>query len=222
MILFIFFLALYTGINFKVVLPLGVIESIAIIIFAFYRFKKKIGAITLASLLLGVGLSFIKPSVERDSYQSLVVEVRENYFIAICGLEKLYVYEKENTREIGDIIEIHGQKKTLEFTTLESSFDFEKYLNNKGIYSEIKTTKIVDKFSTPLKINKLRKRFLSHFDNDTKALISSMFFGISDSEETTSLFRELHLSRLISNSGIILDLFLSVFLFLLTYKLKDK
>ena len=222
MILFVIFLSLYIGINFRIAYVLGIIESIAIIAFSFYRFKKKVGLVALATLLIGIGISFIRPNYNKSTYQSLIVEVKENYYIASSGLEKLYVYEKAHAHEIGDIIVLKGYKSELDFSTTESSFNFKEYLNNKGVYSQFIVTSSEIKFANPIKINKVRKEYLSHFDNDTKALISSLLFGISESEESTSIFRDLHLARLISNSGIYLEAFLSIFIFLLSLKIKEK
>ena len=220
MTLFIIFLALYVGINFRIIYVLGAIEGLFLIGFSFFRFNKRVGIITLISFATGIGLSFIRPNINRNTYQSLVVEVRENYYIVNCGLERLYIYEKNNNREIGDILSIEGEKLDFDFAMTESSFDFEDYLNKKGIYHELNPSSVKVKFANPIKINALRKSYLSKFDNDTKAMISSLFFGISDSGVTTDLFRELHLTRLITNSGLFLELFLSIFVFLFSIKLK--
>ena len=222
MILFIIFLSLYAGINFRIIIVLGILEGLFLTIFSFIRFKKSVGIISLLSFAIGVGISFIKPNYNQETYQSLIVEVKANYYIVNCGLEKLYVYEKDNTREIGDILLIKGDKVDLDFATTESSFDFKDYLNKKGVYHELNPRSISVKFSNPIKINALRKTYLSKFNNDTKSLISSLFFGISDSDEVTTLFRELHLTRLITNSGLFLDLFLTIFVFLFSLKLKKK
>ena len=222
MILLVIFLALYAGINFRTIYVLGIVEGLVLIGFSFYRFKKKIGIITLISFTIGIGISFIRPNITRKKYQSLVVEVRENYYIVNCGLERLYVYEKGNNREIGDVLLIKGDKTDLEFAKTESSFDFAKYLNNKGVYHELNPSSINVKFSNPIKINALRKNYLSHFNDDTKSLISSLFFGISENDETVELFRELHLTRLITNSGLFLDLFLTIFTYLFSKRLKKK
>ena len=222
MILFTLFLSLYIGINLKTCIILGIIESAAIIFFSFYRFNKRVGIVATITLLVGVGISFIKPSYQKNEYQALVIEVRENYYIASSGLERLYIYEKAHPHEIGDIVVLKGSKTELDFSTTESSFDFKTYLNSKGVYSQLRPTEEAIKFSNPIKIAKLRKEYLSHFNSDTKALISSLLFGISESEETISNFRDLHLTRLISNSGLYLEAFFLAITFIFSLKLKKK
>ena len=54
--------------------------------------------------LLGVGLSFIRPTFTKERYRLLVTEVKDNYYIGSSSFEKLYVYEKEHDHEIGDVL----------------------------------------------------------------------------------------------------------------------
>lgn len=222
MILLFLFISLFIGINIKSFILLGIIEAALLLMFLYFRVSKKFSIISLGVILLGVGLSFISPRYEKEEYQSLVVEVKENYYIASSSFEKFYVYEKAHDKEIGDIITLVGKKKDLEFNKLESSFDFKQYLNNKGVYSEFVVSKSYEKFKNPLRIYSLKKKFLSNFDSDTSSLLASSLFGLSLEGETSSLFREYHFARLISNSGLFLDVFFSIFIFLFTILFKDK
>lgn len=222
MILLVYFISLFLGINIRLYPVLGIIESLILLIFIFIRFNKKIALFSLLFVLSGVGLSFIRPSFNKSVYQSVIIEVKENYYIASSTFEKFYIYEKDHSHEVGDILLLNGEKSDLSFNKIESSFDFKEYLYNKGIYQEfkIKSKNIV--FSNPIKIHQLKKNFLSNFNDDTKALIKSILFGESESGETIELFKNLHLTRLISNSGMFLSLFYVSFVFVLKFCLKEE
>lgn len=216
------FLSLYIGINIRISIILGIIEALILLGFVFYRFSWKFALICLFGTSLGIVISFIRPSFNKECYQSVVVETKDNYFIASSTFEKLYISNKSNHYEIGDILLIYGKKQNLSFSTIESGFDFKEYLNNKGVYSELIVDKIEEKFLTPIRIKSVKDNFLSHFNDDTKAVVSSILFGNSMDGETSDLFRELHLIRLISNSGVFLNMIFSGIVFLLTYLIKDK
>ena len=176
--------------------------------------------ITLAASLFGVGLSFIRPSFNKEAYLSVVTETKDNYFIASSTFEKFYVYQKDNAYEIGDIISLKGEKKELDFAVLESDFDFKDYLNKKGVYSQFYPERIEVKFKTPFRLHQIKKEFLSHFDNSSKALIGSILFSMGNDDEIYNSGKELHLFRLLSNSGIYLYLLYSLFSFILGYLIK--
>ena len=214
------FLALFIGINIRYAIALGIIELIALLIFVFYRVGKKIAVIALGAFLIGVGLSFIRPSFNKEAYLSVVTETKNNYFIADSTLERFYVYQKDNTYEIGDIVSLKGKKEELDFTTLESDFDFKEYLNKKGVYSQFYPEKIEVKFKTPFRIHQIKKVFLSKFNSNSKALIGSILFSMSSDEEIYNAGKELHLFRLLSNSGIYLTMLYTAFSFLLGYLIK--
>lgn len=157
-------------------------------------------------ILLGVGLSFIKFDYQKEEYSSVVMEVRDNYYIVSSSFEKLYIYEKDHPYEIGDILNIAGKKKELEFSNTESAFDFKDYLNKKGVYYQLYPERIDLKFKTPFRINAVKKSTLAKFNEETRGLIKQLVFGSSDYHETTSLLREMHLIRIASLSGLFLNI----------------
>ena len=222
MILLAYFISLLIGINIRLNLVLGIIEAIFLVGFIFYRFHKKIALISLGFVLLGLGLSFIRPNYDKTYYQSLVIEVKDNYYIASSGLEKFYISEYAHNHEVGDVLLLKGEKVDLDFANIESGFDFKEYLNNKGVYKQFIYDYKEVKFSNPLKINQIKNRFLANFDDDTSALVGSLLFGKSENESTISLFRELHLTRLITNSGMFLSFFYLFFTYFLKFFLKEK
>ena len=76
------FLALFIGINIRYTIALGIIELVVLLIFVFLRAGKKIALIALGASLIGMGLSFIRPSFNKEAYLSVVTETKDNYFIA--------------------------------------------------------------------------------------------------------------------------------------------
>ena len=223
MSLLVLFILLYLGINVRASIILGIVELVIVLFFAFYRFGKKIFIAGMISCLIGVGLSFIRPQFNKSEYSGIVEEVKENHFIFNSTFEKLYVYQKEHSFEIGDILNIKGNKVPLSFETLESSFNFQEYLNNKGVYSQIYPDTIEVKFLTPFRINSFKKSFLSHFSSNSRALIGSFLFSMGSDEDVYSDMRALHLNRLLSASGFYLTMLYSFLAFVIArFIKKDK
>ena len=188
----------------------------------FYRYRKKIGLIAVGLTIIGVGISYIKIDIKKESYSGIVIDSHPNYFLILSGVEKLYSYNKNNEYEIGDYLKITGEKEELSFTTLESQFDFKDYLNKKGVYYSLKVKKIEVNFSNPIRIRNRRENFLSHFNDQTRNLIGALLFSDSEDDETINDAKELHIGRLINASGIFIYAYLHLFAFLLSYFIKDK
>lgn len=208
MSLLILFLSLFVGINIRYSLITGIIEFTLIILYLIYKRNKKLIVISISFILVGVGLSFIRPSFTKERYSGFITEVKDNYFIFSSSLETFYVKENNNDREIGDYVSIKGYKSELDFITLESGFDFKEYLNNKGIYSELKIEEIEVKFYNPIKIHKLKKDFLNKFDENSRGIVGAILFASSKDSDIIEISSELHLMRLISSSTIYLSFFL--------------
>ena len=106
------------------------------------------------------------------------------------------------------------------FETLESSFNFQEYLYNKGVYSQIYPDTIEVKFGTPFKLNAFKKEFLSHFSSNSRALIGSFLFSMGSDEDVYSDMRALHLNRLLSASGFYLTMLYSFLAFVVSRLVK--
>ena len=94
MIILFLFISLFIGINIRTGVIVGVIALAIFLTYLFIKQSKKIAFIMLFTSLLGVGLSFIRPTFTKERYQLLVTEVKDNYYIGSSSFEKLYVYEK--------------------------------------------------------------------------------------------------------------------------------
>ena len=173
--------------------------------------------------LFGFGISFININYgDREQYDGLVYEVKDNYFLLNIGGEKLYCYQKNHPYEIGDIVSISGNKKENDFSTLESAFDFSNYLENKGVNNTLNIKKIDVKFSNPIRLKVFRKYFLSFFDEDTSITVASILFSDNDDNDVTNIISSLHLSRLISAGGLYFHAISGFLIYLLSKRIKPK
>lgn len=203
--------------------PLGVsLVAILLLIYAFKRLSKKVAAIGLLVLSIGVSISFINIDIKKESYEGMVVEVSDNYYLLSSDFEKIYIYEKDTDKEIGDILVINGTKEKIGFEKIESKFDFANYLKNKGVNYQIYPKHTDVKFNSPLRINKARKEFVSNFPSEVASLVSSIMFSRRDSSEIISKFSSLNILRLCSAGGLYISFFLKIIESLLKRKLSDK
>ena len=222
MIILLFFICFWIGLSIRHSVILFVFILALVTLIVFYRYKKKIGIICLGIAFIGVGISYIRFDFQRTDFSGLIIDSHDNYFIILSKGEKLYTYHKNNEYEIGDYVQIKGEKNELDFVTLESQFDFKDYLNKKGVYYQIKTNKITAKFSNPLKIRKTRNKFLSHFSEENQSLIKALMFSERDSGDDLNSIEKLHLARLANASGIYIYAYLHFISFILSYFIKNK
>ena len=225
MILFFIFICLLLGITLKSsYLSIGLTSAL---FFLFLFFKRKVGKgiiIYLLIFLFGFGISFINITYPKDKteYVGMVYQVKDNYFLFNSGGEKLYCYEKDHPYEIGDIIKIKGHKEDFDFTVLESGFDFEEYLINKGVLHSLVIKKEETKARTIFRFHSLKKKFLSHFNEDTRISVNAILFSDHDDNSLTNAVSDLHLSRLINAGGLYFHALLGTLSYLLGRKLKKK
>lgn len=222
MILLAIVLCLILGLNVRYFILISIIFLLVVL---FIILKKKNYILLVLSVLgfgVGVGVSYINIDNNLSTYDGVVIEAKENYFLFSSHFEKLYIYEKENKYEVGDFLSISGKKSTLSFVTLESSFDFKDYLNKKGVNYQLNVDKIKINFSNPLRIKATQQSFLNNFSGDTKSLISSILFSIKDDNEIYQSVNDIHLARLLSTSGVYLNVFISLLSKVIALKLKKK
>lgn len=222
MIIFSFFISILLGLNIKNNYAFFLILASFYFIFLFNKLNKKHVIFNILVFLVSTGISFIKLSFDKEIYKGIVLEIKENYFIFSSSLEKMYVYEKEHNYEIGDYLLIYGEKEDFDFTKLESSFDFEKYLNKKGIYQQLNCTKIEYIFKTPIRLNYFKKHYINSFDLEASKFVSNILFSSNEEENLSESLKELHLSRFLSMSGLYLYSFYSLICYILSIFLNKK
>ena len=222
MIIFLFFLLFWNGLSFQYAYFIFPIISLILLFFTFRKYKGKIALIGLAIFLSGIGISYIKFDYQSPTYSGFVIDSHDNYFLLLSKGERLYVYDKNTTYDIGDYIEVKGEKTKLDFTVLESQFDFNEYLQKKGVNYELEAKNITSKFKAPIRIHQNRKKLLSHFDEETAVVVGKLLFGENDDSSTIDKIDNLHLARLVSMTGVYIYAFLSIIEFFLSFCLKKK
>lgn len=222
MIIFLFFLSFYLGnvLTYSIFLFIGI--ALVFLFFVYKRFKYPIALLCLGGIVLGFGYSFIKPTYNKNSYSGIVYTVKENYFLFNSGGERLYVYSKGHSYDLGDYLTISGKKEELDFTVLESGFDFKSYLNKKGVFSSLNPKHIEVKWHNFIRINESREKALSHFNNEERSIVGAILFSDGGESATSESLTNLHLARFLSASGLYIGLFALGLNYLLKLFLKDK
>lgn len=213
MILLIILISLVLGLHIKYYALYLILPIIGLFIFLITRKRKilNIGAM-LVSLGLGIGLSYINTSFNKDNYKGIVVEAKDNYFIFSSTLEKLYISYYDNPYVVGDYLSVKGEKKDLDFTMIESDFDFESYLEKKSIRKELKNYQISVLYKNPLRQRIWKKDVINRFNESDRGLVGSMLFGFNDNSDTTlnRNLKSLHLLSLELSSGMYIYILLFV------------
>lgn len=171
---------------------------------------------------LGFGFSFIKFAHQKTTYQGFVYSTSENYILINSGGERLYVYVKNHSYDLGDILEIEGTKEELSFTMIESTFDFKSYLNKKGVFHSLKVKHVDVKYHNFIRLHERREKLLSRFSTEERSIIGAILFSDGDDSELSASLRELHLARFLATSGLFISAFYFVLKKLLGFIMKDK
>ena len=222
MIIFIIFISFWLGLSLSRSYIVLSLVAIVFLLFVYRRFSRHSLLISLFALLLGFGLSFIHVSYPKQSFQGIVYQAKENYILLNSGGERLYVYAKNHDYDIGDILTIEGNKEEFSFTKLESSFDFEEYLNNRGVFHSLNAKNIKVNFRNFIRIKQRREKLLSMFNKEQQSIVGSILFSEGEDSELTSTLRELHLARFLAASGIFVSAFYFVLKKLFFFIKKDK
>lgn len=110
-----------------------------IIIFKKYRHDRKflITGITLFTLFLIIGFIELQSFQDSSNFNGVVIKRSDGYFIVFDGIERIYVKSDDTNIGLFDFITINGNYYDLDFASIESEFDFKKYLQNQGINRQI-------------------------------------------------------------------------------------
>ena len=118
MIIFLFFIGFYLGNVLTRSIFILLLVTAIFLLFIYKRFKLIPLFISLGGVVLGFGLSFVNISYNKTTYLGFVYTAKENYFLLNSGGERLYVYSKGHTYDLGDYISVEGKKEELDFATL--------------------------------------------------------------------------------------------------------
>ena len=224
MIIFLIFLSFWLGLSISRAYIALSLVAIVFLLFVYKRFSKVSLIVCSSALALGIVLSFlnIRSPISKSSYQGLVYSTSENYFLFNSGGERLYVYAKNHSYDIGDILTIEGQKEEFDFSTLESSFNFKDYLNKRGVYRSLKVKKVKVNYHNFIRIHQRREKLLSMFDKEQRSIVGAILFSDGDDSELATNLRELHLARFLAASGIFISAFHFVLKKIFALFLQDK
>ena len=188
---------------------LGIFFLILLLYFLIFKIKneKLIYYVVLTSLLT-LTICLLTKFIHLDTSYYLVIERKEGYCLVFNGLETFYLkVDKESTYDFLDIIKVIGTKSKIDFTTLESQFDFNYYLFSKNVDYQINSNEISYIFNFPLGNYFLKTNFLNQFKNElVKDYLGSMLFSYSvyDNESINKL-REIQVVAIISLTGTYLN-----------------
>lgn len=198
------------------------ILSVLFALYIVYRFKWKKVILFSGFFLIGVGMTFIQFDLNQQTYHGIVIESKDNYYLFSCGLEKFYIYEKNNDCEVGDVLKISGEKQIIDFEVLESSFDFNEYLTDKGVKYQLLIKNKTEIFKSLIRFKKHKNNFLDKFDSNNVDFINSLFFGSTIKGEFNQTLSNLHLYRFSTVSGLYVYFILNVLIKLYSIKFKNK
>lgn len=181
-----------------------------------------IGIILIGSVYINKAIVLNRPKEGEISLTGVIYESKDNYFLISSNLKRYYVNVKSHPYDIGDILEVKAYCRQITFSTIESSFDFEEYLSYKGVEVELDPFQIEVKFHNPIRITTYQNFLLNKFSKDSQPLVSGIIFGRSIDSEKYDIFERLHLSRLITTSGIFINGFFFILVSLLNLKFKNR
>ncbi len=163
------------------------------------HFKRKYYFIPFCFLLL-VFINFLGMKSDSLSIHSygFVSDAKENYYLLSTMKGKYYVYERDNQKEVGDIIQVQGYSKNLSFHHIESQFDFENYLHHKGCSKQlfIFHERVIVK--SLIKTKKWQAYLKNHVDESTFQLCRMLFFGRYDDSYLIDKMAMIHFFPLFS------------------------
>ena len=222
MILLLIFLSCWLGLALSSAVVALSLVTIVFLLFVLKRFKLKTFLLCLFFFVISSPISFLHVSYDKTLFKGFVYQSKENYFLFNSGGERLYVKCQNHSYDIGDYLSIEGTKEDLSFTTIESSFDFEEYLNKHGVFKALVIKNVSTKFHNPIRIQSRREKLLANFNSETKSIIGSILFSDVDDSELSNNLRNLHLARFLSASGLFIHAFYLCLNRFLSRHMKDK
>ena len=153
----------------------------------------------------------------------IIVKSKENYLLVRTFKSTFYIRNKDNIYEVGDIIHFSGKCADLAFFHYQESFNFAKYLNSYGAFTEIENAKISSIFCNPIRLRMWKNTLLSGYSDEAKSIVASMIFKESASgSQTYEIANDLGIGYLLSASNIHISFLFYVFSHFAKRKLQEK
>lgn len=207
-------LLVISGIQNKSWYNVILILTIIIVLLGYYHQRNKIifisSLIIISLIMLNYGMRKIYHHLYTDEISNTLIKiidkksVNDQYrYLIKTKYYKYYIYSKDSYK-VGDRFLISG--KLLENDTVHNkySFNYQEYLENKGIKGTINISKIkyIDYRISVRFLNQLLNDYIdSHFKNTTKGYIKTLVIGNSEDLELDS-FKKLGVSHLFVISGL--------------------
>ncbi len=206
-----------------------VIISICVVFFLFIVFKKFKNFIAVAfvlfSFLVGISISaslkYKAVDVQQDGI-FIIEKVSTNYYLVSNYVDHFYVYEKNNEVDEGDFLKLEGNLSRINFVTLESEFDFKNYLKTKGVEYQlyVKSKEVI--FQNPINPKNIKQNFIDKYSEENQAILKSLLFSQTDYDsDIIKSSNSLNLISLISVSGIFINTFINLLIFLFGLKFNE-
>ena len=187
--------------------------GLTLLLIIIFIFIKKIGKnykkliILLVFFLLGIILSFVK-YINISQNIGLVIYSKNNYLIIQTVFNRYYINSKENI-PLFSLIKVDGNISDFNFSSLESSFSFNDYLNNKGVFKQIYQKNIDIIIKSPFNFSSIKEKYLDKFDKNNSILVNAILFKEVDySSNFIYKVQTLNILHLFSLSGIYLNFIL--------------
>ena len=227
--IFLYFLSLIAGIILcnKDTYFIGIVSLLIIFVKLFLNknYSKKCKIISLIFFSFGLFIINVPiKSFQSENIKGIVITKKENYLLLYDGLETFYVKTENKNIDLFDCVEINGELQDLHFITLESEFDFENYLKNKGVEREIVPLSENIIFDFPINFNLFKEKVLGRIKEPlVKEFASSILFNTSKYDDPLkSNFRDLRLVNLIALSGTFISFVLYTFKKVFSFFVNDK
>ena len=152
----------------------------------------------------------------------IVKRARENYVIISNYFNNLYMYEKGNNYDEGDILRISGNVREFSTTTIESQYDFTDYLKTYCVKNRVYASKVEVIIDNPFSTKDFSSRYLDQYNDDAKFVISSINFGSKNYDsDLMNEYKDLSVISLLANSGMFFSFVIEAFTLIFVLKLSD-
>ncbi len=161
---------------------------IVVIIFSYYRFNLEKN-----SLYKGNETEFKLEVIDK--------KYKDKYTITLLGKEKLVFYMDDFPYDVGDIIMVKGNLIKPKNNTVPNAFNYQRYLQSRGILWELNVNSIKLFKKNSNIINKIKKVIMDHINNNKyREYLYVYLLGDSSyfSKEKRNNYESLGLSYLIS------------------------
>lgn len=220
MFFFLLFIGFYLGATIS---KFTIVNIIVFLIFVYKnKAKKKNLLCFVICFILGIIIYSLISYLSLNLNIGIVVSSKNNYIIFQTVFKKYYVYIENNPYEVFDILKIEGEITALNFTTYESQFDFNQYLNEKLVFSQIDATIIKPYFLSIFRIKNLILNSLQVYDESVRMILSSLLFNLNSSKEYSDLIFDNNLGYYLTISSYHVYFFLSIIEKLIRTKMNEK